>query len=48
MNIRRKWSRQQDNIKIDFKNQAVDWMHLAQDRAEWRDIMNKIINLQFP
>jgi hypothetical protein len=33
---RRKW---EDNIKIDFREigwEVVDWIHLAQDRDQWR------------
>jgi len=26
--------------------EGVDWMHLAQDRDQWRDFMNTVMNLQ--
>jgi hypothetical protein len=25
---------------------SVDWIHLAQDRAQWRDLANKVMNLR--
>jgi hypothetical protein len=24
----------------------TNWIHLAQDRAQWRDLMNTVMNLQ--
>jgi hypothetical protein len=26
----------------------VDWMHLAHDWGQWRDVVNTEMNLQFP
>jgi hypothetical protein len=26
----------------------MDWIHLAQDRATWWDVVNKVINLSVP
>jgi hypothetical protein len=26
----------------------VDWMHLAQERDQWRVLVNTIMNLRFP
>jgi hypothetical protein len=26
----------------------VDWMHLAQDRDQWWDLSNMVMNLQVP
>jgi hypothetical protein len=37
------------NIKTDLKKlglEGVNWIHLAQGRGEWRDLVNMIINLQ--
>jgi hypothetical protein len=25
--------------------EGVDWMHLVQDRGQWRDFVNMVINL---
>jgi hypothetical protein len=40
----------EDNIKIYFKEiecEVVDYIHLAQEGAQWHDLVNTIINLQF-
>jgi hypothetical protein len=45
---RRRWV---DNIKIDFKEtgwDGVDWMELAQDRDQWRALVNTVMNLWVP
>jgi hypothetical protein len=37
---RRRW---EDNIRIDLKEivwECVDWMHLAEDRNNWQDLLN--------
>jgi hypothetical protein len=26
----------------------VDWIHLAQDRDQWRPVLNKVMNLRIP
>jgi hypothetical protein len=39
------------NVKIDLKEwyrESVDWIQLAQDVILCRDLMNVIVNLQFP
>jgi hypothetical protein len=28
--------------------EGVDWMHLAQDMAQWQDFVNMVMNLQVP
>jgi hypothetical protein len=38
-----------DNIIIDFReigSEIVDWIHLAQNRDQWRAVVNTIMNLR--
>jgi hypothetical protein len=45
---RRRW---EDNIKLDRGEIRIDgnnWMQLAQDRAQWRDCVNTVMNLRVP
>jgi hypothetical protein len=45
---RRRWV---DNIKMDLREigwEGVDWMELAQDRDQWRALVNTMINLRVP
>jgi hypothetical protein len=28
--------------------EGVDWMHLAQDRDQWRAVVNTVMNLRVP
>jgi hypothetical protein len=35
-----------DVMEIGWK--IVDWIHLAQDRDQWWDLLNTVMNLQFP
>jgi hypothetical protein len=40
-----------DNIKMDLKEtgwDGVDWIHLAQDRDQWRALLNNVMNLRVP
>jgi hypothetical protein len=40
-----------DNIKMDLREigwDGVDWMDMAQDRHQWRAIVNTVLNLQVP
>jgi hypothetical protein len=45
---RRRWV---DNIKMDLREIEWDgryWIDLAQDRDQWRALMNAVMNLRFP
>jgi hypothetical protein len=45
---RRKWV---DNIKMDLGEigwGGVDWIGLAQDRDQWKDVVNAVMNLRVP
>jgi ERCC4-type nuclease len=40
-----------DNIKMDLKEIGwgdMDWTDLAQDRKQWSDLVNAIMNLRLP
>jgi hypothetical protein len=45
---RRRWV---DDIKMDIRERGwggMDWIHLAQDRDQWRVLVNTVMNLRFP
>jgi hypothetical protein len=45
---RRRWV---DNIKMDLREigwDGMDWIDLAQDRNQWRALVNTVMNLRFP
>jgi hypothetical protein len=45
---RRRWV---DNIKIDLREKGwygMDWIDLAQDRDQWRALVNMVMNLRVP
>jgi hypothetical protein len=45
---RRKWV---DNIKINLREtgwDGIDWIELAQDRDQWRALVNTVMNLRVP
>jgi hypothetical protein len=45
---RRRW---EDNIGMYLREigwEVVDWMHLAQDRDQWRAVVNTVRNLPIP
>jgi hypothetical protein len=40
-----------DNIKIDLREigcDGVNWIDLAQERDQWRALVNTVINLRVP
>jgi hypothetical protein len=43
--------RSADNIKMDLREtgwSGMDWIDLAQDRDQWRALVNTIMNLRVP
>jgi hypothetical protein len=45
---RRRW---EDDIKMDLRERGlggIDWIDLAQDRDQWRALLNMAINLRVP
>jgi hypothetical protein len=45
---RRRWD---DNIKMELSEIGVygaNWIHLAQDRVQWRVCVNTVLNLRVP
>jgi hypothetical protein len=45
---RRRW---EDNIRVDRREiswKDVGWIHLAQDREQWRTLVNTVMNLRVP
>jgi hypothetical protein len=45
---RRIW---EDNIETDFREigwEGVDWIHLAQDRDQWRAAVDMVTNVRVP
>jgi hypothetical protein len=45
---RRRWV---DNIKIDLREggwDGMDWIDLAQDRDQWKALLNTVMNLRVP
>jgi hypothetical protein len=49
--LRRPRFRWVDNMKIDLREigwDGVDWVNLAQDRDQWRALVNTVMNLRVP
>jgi hypothetical protein len=45
---RRRWV---DNVKMDLREiewNGVDWIDMAQDRDQWRALVNTVLNLRVP
>jgi hypothetical protein len=48
MTPRRRW---EDNNRMDLREtgwDGVDWIHLAQDRDQWRVLVNTAMNFRVP
>jgi hypothetical protein len=46
--LRRRW---EDNIRMDLREigwGGMDWIDLAQDRDQWRVLVNTVMNLRVP
>jgi hypothetical protein len=44
-------NRREDNIRMNLREtgrQGVEWIHLAQDRDQWKAVLNTIMNLRIP
>jgi hypothetical protein len=40
-----------DNIKLDLREigwEGMDWIEVAQDRGQWRALVNTMMNLRVP
>jgi hypothetical protein len=42
---RREWV---NNIKMGIRENGMDWIDLAQDRDQWRALVNTVMNLRVP
>jgi hypothetical protein len=43
--------RGEDNIRMDLREiwwRSVDWIHLAQDRDQWRALVKMVMSLRVP
>jgi hypothetical protein len=43
--------RREGIIRLDLREVwwgGVDWMHVAQDRNQWRDLVNMVMNFRVP
>jgi hypothetical protein len=43
--LRRTWV---GNIKMDLRWDGVDWIDMAQDRGQWRALVNTVLKLRVP
>jgi hypothetical protein len=49
------WTDHLEDLSVDGKKditeiqwEGVDWLHLAQDRDQWRAVVNTVISLRVP
>jgi hypothetical protein len=40
--------RREDNIKLDGEGVSVDWLHMAQYRYQWQNIVNMVMEFLVP
>jgi hypothetical protein len=46
--LRCRW---EDNINMNLREIGwgdIDWIHMVQDKDQWRALMNMVMNLRFP
>jgi hypothetical protein len=49
--FRKPGRRGENNITMDLRRngwEVVDWIHLAQEREQWRAVVNTVMNLRVP
>jgi len=49
--FRRSRGRWEDNSRIDLREpgwEGVGWIHLAEDRHQWRALVNTVMNFRIP
>jgi hypothetical protein len=49
--LRRPKCRGENNVKMDLREIEwgdMDWIHLAEDRDQWRALVNMVINFRVP
>jgi hypothetical protein len=45
---RHKWANNVTMVLRETSWGVMDWLHLAQDREQWRALVNMVMNLQIP
>jgi len=49
--LRRTWLRWEDGIRLDVREigwGVVDWIHVAKDKGQWRNLVYMIVDLRVP
>jgi hypothetical protein len=42
-------SKWENNMRLDVKKYfGVDWIHQSEDRDQWRDLLNNVMNFRVP
>jgi hypothetical protein len=44
----RRWEHNSTTDLMEIGWEGVDWIHVAQDRDQWRAVVNTVINLSVP